>query len=133
MTMITLIGIWPDGGPALAAGLPVTTAVQIDWPRGTDDTIDMVLVDRDGQPVDLAIGSGDSATLAIRTDITSDVVVSAAAARNGPGSYTFSLASNATIDLAGFLVYDVWAVRSGSQRQVVSAGYFNITPRMIPP
>lgn len=131
MALVSILGVWRDG-PKLDPAVPSNTSVQVDWPRGTDGSVELRLVDHDGQVVDLDIDGSDRVTLSVRSSVTGGFLKSwtGAKATDELGKYTFSIASADTIDFNGFLIFDVWATKAGAQRQVVAASYLRVLPRM---
>lgn len=130
MALVSILGVWRDG--PLDSRLPSNTSIQIDWPRGTDGQVECRVVDHDGNPVDLDIDGGDKLELCVRSSVAGDFLKSwsAAKATDEVGRYLFTIASADTLDFSGFQIFDVWATRGGEQRQVVTASYLNLTPRM---
>lgn len=131
----TLLGVWVDG--PLADGVPSQTAMQVDWPRGTIGSIVLNLIDNDGQPVDLDLAGTDRLELSLRQTYGSDPSTRRLASKvagGGLGSYQFDMVRTDTLDVfTGRMIFDVWVTRGSAERQVVSPGYFNISPRMRAP
>jgi len=133
MALVTLLGVLADG--PLTDGVLTNTAVQVDWPRGTDGVIELNLVDHDGQLVDLDLAGADRLELTMRSTLGGDPVLAKLAMKvsTAVGRYSFSIASADTIDLSGRVIMDVWATKAAAQQQVVAPSYFNVTPRMRAP
>lgn len=124
-----LLAVWVDG--PLTDGVPLTTAVQVDWPRGTDSTIELTLIDSNSQLVDLDLAGLDRLEMSFRSLLGGDVILSKLATKlTALGQYSFAITKADTINFAGRLVMDVWATRNSAQRQVVGPSYFDVTPRV---
>ncbi len=129
MAFLNLLGVWTTGPRDEA--VPANTATPIDLPRGTDATIEMALVDSLGQLVDLDLAGNDRLVFSVRMTQGGEVLFEVLATKLVPiGTYQFVIASARTMELAGKVIYDVWATKAGAQQQVKAAAYLHITPRM---
>lgn len=129
---VELTGTWIDG-PVESDLVPPDTAKQIDWPQAEQGTIAVNLIDQNGQPVDLVIGSGDSITLSLGLIPRAPIrKLTGTADTKRRGRYLIAVGTNDTGDLAaGLLIYDVWVTRSSVSKQVVRTSYFNTGIRVL--
>lgn len=132
-----LTGVWVDeASPPERPGAPrhVREAQAIEWPRGEDGTILLVLTDVLGRPVELDVAGGDSATLYVSWDLRSGPQTTLeAAAGADAGSFVFTLVPENTSNLDGPMIFSVTAVKGGLTQQVVPLGYFTIVQGAAPP
>jgi hypothetical protein len=124
---VEIVGRWIDGPLARRETTP-RKAQPIAWPREEDGVISLRLVDENELPVLLALGT-DSITLNIGYDLRSGALLSVSGTAGGdPGQYLFAIASTNTRSMDGPMVYEVRAVKSSLQQQVVVPAYFTVTP-----
>lgn len=105
---------------------PTQTTVEV--PRGSNKVIALVVVDQDGNPVDL---TGSTVTLTVRTALGTAVALSKTATFSDPvtGRAEVNLVPADTVDLtAGSYTYDVWVVfptlPSATKYQIVPPSAF---------
>ena len=134
MVNIDLLGVIEDGAPR-SASVPPITSQPIQFPRNEDVTLRLTVKSAGGPLIDLTgytitwtarRNSRDGGFLLRRTGVLVPI--------EGRGRVNIGItAANTKFLAAARYVYDVWAVKTSSQKQIIPVSQWVLLPGMIGP